>query len=115
MIEMKLQSIYFDRIKNGEKVYEIRLNDEKRRLLKVNDKILFSNLDNANEKLEVTVENLLHFNSFDEVLEHLPLDKLGFKEYKKEEVKNIYYQIYNSTDEKKYGVVAILLSNIKLL
>ena len=31
--EMKIKAIYFDKIKNGEKVYEVRLNDEKRRLM----------------------------------------------------------------------------------
>lgn len=28
---MKIKPIYFDKIKKGEKIYEVRLNDEKRR------------------------------------------------------------------------------------
>lgn len=39
--EMKLRAIYFDKIKSGEKIYEIRLNDERRKDLKVGDTIVF--------------------------------------------------------------------------
>ena len=34
---MKIKAIYFDKIKSGEKIYEIRLHDEKRRKLKIGD------------------------------------------------------------------------------
>lgn len=35
--EMKIREVYFNKIKSGEKIYEIRLNDEKRRLIDVGD------------------------------------------------------------------------------
>ena len=39
--EMKLKPQYFDMVISGTKIYEIRLNDEKRRLIEVGDKINF--------------------------------------------------------------------------
>ena len=39
--EMKLQPKYFDYILNGTKRIEIRLNDEKRKKIKLGDKIKF--------------------------------------------------------------------------
>jgi len=40
--QMKLQPSPFEKIKNGSKTIEVRLNDEKRQLLKVGDEIQFS-------------------------------------------------------------------------
>ena len=50
--EMKLNNEPFINIKNGTKTIELRLNDEKRRLLKVNDLIEFTNRE-TNEKLTI--------------------------------------------------------------
>ena len=41
MYIMKLQGDHFDSIKSGNKIYEIRLNDEKREIIQFGDKILF--------------------------------------------------------------------------
>ena len=55
---MKLHAKYFEKIKNNEKTFEIRLNDEKRNLLCLNDLIKFSNREN-NEELIVKIINLV--------------------------------------------------------
>ena len=39
--EMKLQDVYFEKVKCGSKIYEIRLNDEKRKLINKGDFITF--------------------------------------------------------------------------
>ena len=41
MIIMKLQPEFFEKIKNGEKTYEIRLNDEKRQQINIGDLVVF--------------------------------------------------------------------------
>ena len=41
MITMKLNEKYFEYIKRGTKRIELRLNDEKRKLIKIGDKIRF--------------------------------------------------------------------------
>ena len=64
--EMKLNNEPFECIKNGTKTIELRLNDEKRKLLNIGDKIEFTNITN-NEKLLVKIENLYYFSSFEEL------------------------------------------------
>ena len=46
MFTMKLDEKYYNYILNGTKEYEIRLNDEKRKLLKKSDFIKFYNTSN---------------------------------------------------------------------
>ena len=60
--EMKLNNVPFERIKNGTKTIELRLNDEKRQLLKIKDLIEFTNRTN-NEKMLVEIANLYHYPS----------------------------------------------------
>ena len=52
---MKLNESPFDRIKNGTKTVEFRLYDDKRKQIKVGDKIEFSKLPDLQEKLIVEV------------------------------------------------------------
>ena len=105
--EMKLRQIYFDKIKKGEKIYEIRLNDEKRRLIDVGDVLIFKKEPELNDQLVTEVKDLIYFDSFDEMVNTLPTEKIGFEDMDKESIKNIYYQFYSKEDEKKYGIVAI--------
>ena len=44
---MKLNNEPFNLIKNGTKTVELRLNDEKRKLLNIGDKIEFTNITNG--------------------------------------------------------------------
>ena len=48
---MKLLPQYFNYIKNGTKRLELRLNDEKRKQLKINDIITFEELSETKEYL----------------------------------------------------------------
>lgn len=105
--KMKLQPIYFDKIKNGEKIYEVRLNDEKRQLIKVGDVIEFTKEPENTQVLETKVEELLYFSTFLEMAKSLPLNKVGFEKQTPQEVEQIYYSFYSKEDECKYGIVAI--------
>ena len=58
--EMKVQPIYFNKIKTGEKIYEVRLNDEKRRSIDVGDFIIFKNT-NQNEELIKSSNSLKNY------------------------------------------------------
>lgn len=107
--EMKLKPVYFDKIKAGEKIYEIRLNDEKRQLLKVGDILTFKKEPELKETISAEIIDLIHFKSFSEMLEVLPADKIGFKDYSKLEIENVYHKFYSVEDELRYGVVAIKL------
>ena len=100
--QMKLNKEPFERIKNGTKTIEFRLYDEKRRKVKIGDKIEFSKLPDLQEKILVDVLDLYTEPSFEELFEKLYEDK----ELAKQKA-NALYEIYYPENEKKYGVVGI--------
>ena len=100
--QMKLNDDPFERIKNGTKTIEFRLYDEKRRKVKIGDKIEFSKLPDLQEKILVDVLDLYTEPSFEELFKKLYEDK----ELAKQKA-NAMYEIYSPENEKKYGVVGI--------
>ncbi len=111
--EMKLKAVYFNKIKNGSKVYEIRLNDEKRKIIDIGDVIIFKKEPELTETLQTVVKDLVYFKSFKEMVDTLPLEKIGFENLSKDEVESIYYGFYSIENELKYGVVAIKVELLK--
>ena len=111
--KMKLRKVYFDMIKSGEKVYEGRLNDEKRQLIDIGDVIEFQKEPELKEAFNVVVKDLIYFSSFKEMANTLPLEKIGFKSETVDEVVDIYHQFYNVDNEIKFGVVAIKVEVLK--
>lgn len=107
---MKLNNNPFNSIKSGSKTIEMRLYDEKRRLIKVGDSIEFTNRK-TNEKLNVKVVQLHLFNNFEELYKNFDKVLLGYKEKEEAHPKdmNIYYSKEN---QDKYGVVGIEISLI---
>ena len=105
--EMKLQQIYFDKIKNGEKIYEIRLNDEKRQLIKIQDKILFKKEPLLQDSIIAHVKDLIHFSSFEQMINTLEPSKVGFENQSISEIIDIYHEFYSIENELNYGVLAI--------
>ena len=110
--KMKLREKYFNMIEDGKKIYEIRLNDEKRQLIDVGDIIVFKKEPNLVEKIDTIVKDLIYFNSFEEMAKTLPLEKVGFLKEGVEDVVNIYHEFYTVDDEAKYGVGAIKVDKI---
>jgi ASC-1-like (ASCH) protein len=108
--DMKLNNDPFEKIKSGEKTIELRLNDEKRQLLKVNDIIEFTNRDTG-EKLRTLIINLHYFDSFKELYNHFDKTMLGYS--KNEEWSYMDMEEYYSIEEqKKYGVVGIEIKKL---
>jgi len=77
--EMKLQPRPFELIKKGKKIYELRLNDEKRRLIVTGDRIRFTQTQSG-EHLIVTVTELSVFKNFDELYAALPSSEIGYND-----------------------------------
>lgn len=103
--EMRLHSGPFELIKSGTKTIELRLYDEKRKLIKENDIIEFTNRTN-NEKLIAKVIKLHKYNSFEELYKHF--DKISLGYLQNEEANPNDMSIYYSKEEQeKYGVVGI--------
>lgn len=111
---MNLNPTPFEMIKSGEKTIELRLYDEKRRLLKVGDEIIFTN-NVTSEEMSVNVTGLHIFNSFDELYCALPLIKCGYTDKDIESASPTDMESYYTKEEQmKYGVVGIEISrNLK--
>ena len=100
----------FKKIKNKFKIIEMRLNDEKRKLIKINDIIEFSNVK-TNETIQVKVIALHPYKSFKELYDAFDKKMLGYSE---DEVANYNDMLTYYSQEKidKYGVLGI---EIKLI
>ena len=110
---MKLHAAPFEQIKSGIKTIELRLYDEKRQQIQVNDAIVFTN-NTTGEIMEATVVKLHLFRSFEELYNTLPLVKCG---YTPEEICKAHpsdmEQYYSAEEQAKYGVVGIELETEK--
>ena len=109
---MKVISKYFDCIDNGTKKIEVRLNDEKRKNIKIGDEIVFEDLDNQERKVKVKVTNLYYENTFNDLLSRFDVSIFGDKDSTKEELIEILNKIYPKEEQDKYGVVGIEIEKI---
>jgi ASC-1-like (ASCH) protein len=107
--EMRLHPESFEKIKNGQKTIELRLHDEKRRLIHVGDTIKFMN--RANEENVITEVTYLkpypNFKDlFSAVKDYYP--SISEKEFVQE-----MYQYYSPKDEQQYGALEIGIQLVK--
>lgn len=108
--EMKLNNEPFECIKNGTKTIELRLNDEKRKLLTVGDYIEFTNKV-TNEKLLVEVIDLFKYNSFEELYKHFNKIEMGYSINEEANPKDME-NYYSKEEQEKYGVLGIKIKKI---
>ena len=102
---MKLHKEPFELIKSESKTIELRLYDEKRRLIKPGDCIEFLNTSN-NEIIAVMVKNLHIYASFTEL--YMDFDKISLGYLENEEANPEDMELYYSKENiEKYGVVGI--------
>lgn len=94
--------------REGNKTIELRLYDEKRKKIKVGDKIIFINMNDATDVLTVIVKELFVFRSFDDLYKTLPLTECGYT------CENLctaspedMEMYYSKEKQSKYGVVGI--------
>jgi len=108
---MNLADLPFKMIKSRQKNIEMRLDDERRKNLKVNDYIIFTHRDDHSLKLKVLVTNLYRYNSFDELYKHHSKASIGYLENEVADPKDME-QYYSKDQIAKYGALAI---EIKLI
>ena len=105
---MNLHFDPFSKIKNKTKTIELRLYDEKRSLINVNDTIVFSCTSDPAKTVTVKVSALHRFKNFAELYKTLPLERCGYLPHEipnaTPEDMNVYYSIEK---QKQYGVVGI--------
>ena len=108
--EMRLNNEPFIMVKEGIKTVELRLLDEKRKTLRVGDKIIFTNRAN-NEKIDVLVTNLFKADSFAPIYEKYSKVAMGYNE--EDDAKPEDMEEYYSKEEiKKYGCIAIEIEKV---
>ena len=110
--EMKLQPEYFNFILNGTKRIEIRLNDEKRQLIKLGDTIKFMKEPELEESFDAKVVGLLRYNSFEDMFKDFDISVLYDKSMTKEELINVLEQFYTKEKQEQYGVLGIRIELI---
>lgn len=103
--EMNLWNDSFQAIKEGRKTVEMRLNDEKRSKIKVNDGIQFTNMK-TKEILKCKVTNIFKYSDFNELYKNHSKSSIGYKE--NEEANPEDMLVYYSKERiMKCGVLGI--------
>lgn len=108
--EMKLNNGPFKKIKDGTKTIELRLNDEKRQLLKEKDLIEFTNRETL-EKLLVEIENLYYYSSFKELYKNFNKIEMGYEKDDIADPKDME-KYYSKEEQEKYGVLGIKIKKL---
>lgn len=101
--KMRLVDFAFKAIKNGGKDIEVRLNDEKRKLINIGDIIEFEHLD-TKEILKVEVINLYKFNTFEDLFNSFNHKRFGLKD---NDEAIIMDNFYTKEEQEKYDALAI--------
>lgn len=109
---MKLKPQPFEMIYSGVKTVEMRLNDQKRRLLCVGDEIVFTNTDTG-EQMLCEILRLTAYKSFEEMYLCEDLLKCGYTDEELPSASPDDMSIYYSLeDEAEHGTLAIEVKKI---
>ncbi len=114
--KMKLYDASYELIKKGIKTMELRLNDDKRKKIKVGDTLLFINTK-TEKWLAVKVKRLYFYPTFKSLFEHVRNKKtMGFLNEAKsiDEMVLSMRKYYSEAMEKEYGVVGIEMESPKV-
>ena len=109
--EMRLHDDPFNKIKQGTKKIEIRLNDEKRKSINIGDTIEFTNRKTS-EKMLVKVNGLFKYSNFEELYKNWDKVILGYDE---DDIADIIQRFNNRNskeEQEKYGVLAIKIEKV---
>lgn len=108
---MKLNPSPMKMFREGHKTIELRLYDEKRKKISVGDSIKFVNTQDITDTLNVTVEELFVFDSFDELYKNLPLAECGYTKDNIDKASPFDMELYYPKEKQsRYGVIGIKVS-----
>lgn len=102
---MKLKTLYLNMIKDGSKTIELRLFDEKRKLIKTGDKIVFSDVSNSQNTVTTQVINLHLAQDFAMICDKINSKDAGF--HSDIDLIKTMQNFYPLDEQQKYGVVGI--------
>ncbi|MEE1076957.1 MAG: ASCH domain-containing protein [Acutalibacteraceae bacterium] len=103
---MKLYQRPFDKIANGSKKIELRINDEKRQKINVGDIIEFHNYNDESNVIKVMVKALHKYPDFYQLYKQFDKVAMGYNE---NEIANPddMEEYYSKENIKKYGALGI--------
>ena len=106
--EMKLSQVPFTQMESGLKTIEVRLYDEKRQLLNLNDIIIFTNTNNSDQKIDIKIIGLCRFITFEDMFENINGVQMGWnvEDSTEQKIKDMR-KFYSEQEEKEYGVLCI--------
>lgn len=109
--EMKLNEKPFNNIDKGIKKIELRLYDDKRAKINLNDFIIFHKTTDPSQTIKVKVTGLLRYNCFEDLFKDVDFNICGPANSLSEKLDNIH-KIYSAHEEKKYGILAIHIEKV---
>lgn len=105
---LNLHSGPFEMIQSGRKTIELRLYDDKRRLISVGDTLVFAHSDDPARTLIARVTALHRFPDFATLYAALPLDQCGYLPEELATASPEDMSVYYSAEKQaQYGVVGI--------
>lgn len=107
LFEMHLADKPFDAIYKGIKTVEVRLYDEKRKEIELNDAIIFYHQQSPLNYLIAKVIALHRYSSFEQLFASELFSKTGSENLSPQEAVDYMYNFYSKEQEEKYGVLAI--------
>lgn len=102
-----LDSDLFEIVKCGTKNIEARVNDEKRKRLKIGDQITILKRPADIEQITAIVEDLIYYDNFVDLVADYTIEELYLNKYTKEEYLDLLKSFYSDEEIKQYGTVAI--------
>ncbi|MBQ6333555.1 MAG: ASCH domain-containing protein [Erysipelotrichaceae bacterium] len=114
--DMDLYEPSFEAIRSGAKTIEMRLNDEKRQKIRVDDLVFFHSRANEYDVLRCKVKSLRKYADFYELYPYYDKKVIGYSENEKADPADMY-AYYRKEDIERYGALAIeveLLDDIYL-
>ncbi len=76
-VVMRSERKAFDRLKSGKTLWEVRLNDEKRKCVGVGDEIVFMRRPELEDRLPMIVEEKVPFTNVQRLLDNIDLVEIG--------------------------------------
>lgn len=109
--KMGLQPHPFEKMKNGEKIIEVRLNDVKRQQIKLGDTIEFGLEPDRTEIIKTEVIALLNYKALDDLLLDFRSTLMGRPTA--EELKENFYKYYSHEEVTRLTILAIKVKLIE--
>lgn len=105
--EMLIKPEYFYLVAVGDKKYEVRTNDIRRKVMKIGDYIKMLKEPEKDEFLMLEIVNKIEYPTFTDLYDSLPKKDVGFEGRTTEDIVQELRRFYTEEQEREIGVVAI--------